>query len=173
MAILFADVARFSQLTDAQLPHFVKHFLGLVAVVLKGPFRPVTHNTWGDGLYAVFRSVKDAGLFALDLSERVTRTDWEQKRLPPLTLRIALHTGPVYRCYDPAIRKRTYMGTQVSRAARIEPITPEGEVYASQEFAATAAAERVTDFVCDYAGLQPLPKGTAVIPAYHVRRGRR
>jgi hypothetical protein len=37
MAILFADVARFSQLTDAQLPHFVKHFLGLVAVVLKVP----------------------------------------------------------------------------------------------------------------------------------------
>jgi len=33
----------------------------------------------------------------------------------------------------------------VSRAARIEPITPPGQVYASQAFAALAAAENVTD----------------------------
>jgi hypothetical protein len=38
----------------------------------------------------------------------------------------------------------------VSRAARLEPKTPAGEVYASEAFAALAAVENVTDFTCDY-----------------------
>jgi len=64
----------------------------------------------------------------------------------------------------------TYGGTHVSHAARIEPITPPGEVYASRWFAALAAADGVTEFVCEYVGRTPLAKGYGTFPTYHVRR---
>src|SRR6185437_2205856 len=96
----------------------------------------VVKSTWGDGLYLVFATVQEAGLFALDLSDLVTGADWASRGLPEnLSLRIALHAGPVYGCRDPITGTWNYTGTHVSRAARIEPITPAGEVYASQAFA--------------------------------------
>jgi class 3 adenylate cyclase len=55
------------------------------------------------------------------------------------------------------------------RAARIEPITPPGQVYASQQFAALASTQRVQGFTCEYVGRIPLPKHAGVIPLYLVR----
>jgi class 3 adenylate cyclase len=57
----------------------------------------------------------------------------------------------------------------VSRAARLEPITPPGQVYASEAFAALAAAQRTPDFTCDYVGQTPMAKAYGTLPAYHVR----
>ena len=94
-----------------------------------------------------------------------------EKGLPKdLNLRIALHAGPVYSCIDPVIGQPTFTGTHVSRAARMEPITPPGQVYASQPFAALAAAQFVAEFTCDYVGQTPLAKGYGTFPTYHVRR---
>jgi class 3 adenylate cyclase len=127
-------------------------------------------NTWGDGLYFVFSSVSDAGQFALDLRDGVASTDWPTKGLPSLNLRIGLHAGPVYACTDPVTLRANYIGAQVSRAARIEPITPTGQVYASQYFAALAAAEGVKEFRCDYVGQTSMAKKYGVFPTYVVRR---
>src|SRR5438045_1427170 len=87
-----------------------------------------------------------------------------------LSLRIALPAGPVYEFTAPVTGNRSYGGTHVSRAARIEPITPPGQVYASEAFAAMAAAQRVTSFNLDYAGQTPMAKGYGTFPTYHVRR---
>jgi class 3 adenylate cyclase len=57
--------------------------------------------------------------------------DWSKKGLRSLNLRIGLHAGPVYSCIDPVTQRTNYIGAHVSRAARIEPITPVGQVYAS------------------------------------------
>ena len=92
--------------------------------------------------------------------------------LSGLSLRIALHAGPVYKFTDPVTGDRSYEGTHVSRAARIEPITPPGQVYASEAFAALAAAQRATSFELDYAGQTPMAKNYGTFPAYHVRRMR-
>jgi class 3 adenylate cyclase/tetratricopeptide (TPR) repeat protein len=172
IAILFADAVQFSRLTEDELPRFVRHFLGSIGELAStSRHAPVMKNTWGDGLYFVFNDVRDAGEFALELCERVGRTDWTEKGLPrDLNLRIALHAGPVYSCIDPVTRQPNYIGTHVSRAARIEPITPPGQVYASQAFAALASAQHVTEFTCDYVGQTPLAKGYGVFPTYHVRR---
>ncbi len=170
-ALLFADAHGFSELSDEQVPLFVQHFLGLVGhLASDSPHRPLMKNTWGDGLYFVFASVRDAGEFALDLRDSVSSTDWPAKGLPNLKLRIGLHAGPVYACTDPVTRRENYIGAQVSRAARIEPITPTGQVYASQFFAALAAAEGVKEFRCDYVGQTPMAKQYGVFPTYVVRR---
>ncbi len=170
-ALLFADAQGFSELADEQVPRFVQHFLGLAGTLASdSAHKPLMKNTWGDGLYFVFSSVRDAGLFALDLRDNVGLMDWATKGLPHLNLRIGLHAGPVYSCTDPVTQRSNYIGANVSRAARIEPITPTGQVYSSQAFAALAAAEGVKEFRCDYVGQTSMAKKYGTFPTYVVRR---
>jgi class 3 adenylate cyclase len=66
--ILFADVVGFSTLSDMEVVRFHYEFLGAVGRLLaltKHP--PLVRNTWGDGLYLIFQTVRDAGMFALEL----------------------------------------------------------------------------------------------------------
>jgi class 3 adenylate cyclase len=171
VAILFADAVGFSKLSEPEVPRFVQYFLGMIADLSK-KFREsiIAKNTWGDGLYFVFSDIDLAGNFALELSHLIATANWEEKGLPAgLNLRIALHAGPVYEIDDPITGSRTYTGTHVSRAARIEPVTPPGQVYASEAFAALAAAHRATGFICDYVGQTPMAKGYGTLPTYHVR----
>jgi class 3 adenylate cyclase len=173
MALLFADAVHFSKLQEEQIPRFVKHFLGAISrMPAMSRHAPEMKNTWGDGLYFVFDTVFDAGMFALELADLMGPPGkWVQYGLPEkLNLRIALHAGPVYSCLDPVTGRLNFTGTHVSRAARIEPVTPPGQVYASQEFAALAAAERINQFMCEYVGQTPLAKGFGTFPTFHVRR---
>jgi class 3 adenylate cyclase len=170
-AILFADAVGFSKLSEQEVPRFVQYFLGAIAR-LSEEFvdKIIAKNTWGDGLYFVFSDVDLAGKFALELADLVATTKWEEKGLPAgLNLRIALHGGPVYEFDDPITGNRSCSGTHVNRAARVEPITPPGQVYASEAFAALAAAQRTRDFTCDYVGETPMAKGYGTLPTYHVR----
>ena len=170
VTILFADAVGFSKLTESDVPRFVEHFFGAIARLTENYAKSIiARNTWGDGLYFVFDDIDRAGEFALALAEMTTRTDWTKKGLrTELNLRIALHAGPVYEFDDPITGRRNYSGTHVSRAARIEPITPAGQVYASEAFAALAA-RRSKHFVCDYVGQTPMAKGYGTLPTYHVR----
>ncbi len=172
MALLFGDVKGYSKLKENQMSPFVRYFLGGVAELeAKSAYKPMAKNTWGDGLYYVFQSVRDAGLFGLELCDFVEKTDWGKVGLPEdFNLRIGLHAGPVYRYLNPITGNVGYGGTHVSHAARIEPIAPPGKVYASREFAAIASSEGVGEFACDYVGQTPLAKGYGTFPTYHVRR---
>ncbi len=172
LAMLFADVVGSSRIKDEQVPIFVEHFIGAIhGLIAESSFKPLLTNTWGDALYGVFATVRDAANFALQLRDRISLTDWEEKGLPrDINLRISLHAGPVY-CYKkPFFQEAAYAGAHIVRAARIEPITPPGQVYASQQFAALASAQRVGDCICEYVGQIPLPKHSGVIPLYLVRR---
>jgi class 3 adenylate cyclase len=170
--IVFVDAAGFSSLSERRLPAFARHYLGGVNRLLcelENP--PLVRNTWGDGLYVVFATVREAGRFALDLQKFVAETDWPAVGLPAeLTVRIGLHAGPAYQIYDPVIGQWNYIGAHINRAARIEPVTPLGGILASRVFAALAAAEDVREFECEYAGVVSLPKNSGEIAAYRVVR---
>src|SRR5690606_29970079 len=100
--------------------------LGLVArlIAREESVIPV-RETWGDGLFLAFTSVRAAGLFALDLLDAVAATDWLALGFSrPLTMRLALHAGPVHQTTDPITKLPKCCGTHVSRAARLEPKTP-------------------------------------------------
>jgi class 3 adenylate cyclase len=104
------------------------------------------------------------------MRDLVRGTNWNQYGLPnELNIRIALHAGPVYACFDPVLGKKTYNGSHVNRTARIEPVAEEGQIYASQAFAALATAEGVAEFVCDYVGTKQLAKKYGAIPVFLVR----
>ncbi len=176
MAMLFADAVNFAQLTEEEVPKFVSEFLGGIALIVREyKDRNVVRNTWGDGLYLVFKTVRDAGICALQLQEMAQKTNWEEKGLPKgLTLRIALHAGPVFGGPDPVTGNMNYTGTHVSRAARLEPKTPPGEVYASEAFAALAAVDKVdetTEFVCEYVKQLEWAKHYGTFPTYVLRKG--
>ena len=175
VGLLFADARGFSKLSEREVPLFVDHLLGSVAAELARSARPALFaNTWGDGVYLVFRDVRDAGEFALRLCDTVRRMDWTAKGFThDLSLRIGLHAGPAYACVDPVTGRLSYIGAHVSRAARIEPITPPGEVYASGAFAALARADDVREFVCGYVGRTPFAKGYGTFPTFVVHPRRR
>ncbi len=171
-AILFADVVGSSRLREEQVPVFVDRFMGAIhRLIVTSSHQPLLTNTWGDALYAVFASLQDAGDFALDLRDQIAGTDWQEQGLPrDINLRISLHAGPVY-CYKkPSFQELAYAGSHIVWAARIEPITPPGQVYASQQFAALASAERVSGWAFEYVGQVPLPKQAGILPLYLVRR---
>jgi class 3 adenylate cyclase len=172
MAMLFADAVGYSKLREEQIPLFVEHFLAPIAELIeRSPRPPILKETAGDGLYLVFQRVRDAGVFALALRDWVSGVDWEACGLPPsMSLRVALHCGPVQKLVDPISGQPKYTGPHTSRAARIEPITPPGQVYASQAFAAVAAATGVEDLVFEYVGRTALAKSYGSLPLYHVRR---
>ncbi|MFE4107327.1 TRAFs-binding domain-containing protein [Almyronema epifaneia] len=169
-ALLFADVVNFAQLSEEQFVPFVNSFLSEVAELSNQPrYQPLLRNTWGDALYFVFAKVQQAGNFALALCDLIQRIDWVEKGLPAdLNLRIALHAGPVHRSLDPISGQENYIGTHVNYAARMEPITPPGKVYASQAFAAIASSEGIQDFSCEYVGQTPYAKQYGTFPTYHV-----
>jgi len=172
MGMLFADAVGFSRLRENQFPLFVKHILGLIGKRLKRfPDKPASVETAGDGLYLVFSNVRGVGLFALELSELLETFPFKAKGLPDsMNFRIAVHVGPVYAFTNPITGKCDYSGAHVNRTARMEPITPPGQVYTSQAFAALAAAEGIAEFTCDYVGQTLMAKGYGTFPTYHLRR---
>jgi class 3 adenylate cyclase len=147
---------------------------GLVAsLVEQASPPPVFQNTWGDGLFFVFEKAADAGRFALRLARSVSAMDRKAAGLPEtINLRTALHVGPVYRFRDRIIGRPNYIGAHVNRTARIEPITPPGEVYGTHAFAAIAALEAPGEFRCDYVGRIPLAKDFGEFAMYRVQPGR-
>jgi class 3 adenylate cyclase len=169
-AMLFADAVGYSGLSEDQTPNFINQFLGAVADLNARTVQPPEHvETTGDGLYMVFGSVRGAGHYALELNQLVTGTDWAARGLPDgLNIRIALHCGPVYCGRNPVTGSPLYTGPHTSRTARIEPVTPPGQVYASSAFAAVAAAMGVDDLVMQYVGRMPLAKGYGLLGLYHV-----
>ena len=171
-AIMFADVVGYSKLPETVIPKYVAQFNQRVSrLMAESSAAPINVNTWGDGLFFVFNGVEDAGRFALDLRDLVINTDWIDLGLPrQLTIRIGVHAGPVYVNFDPVVREISFTGAHVSRAARIEPITHEGEVFASEEFAALAAADESKGFSCDLVGTTALAKSYGLFRVYSLER---
>jgi class 3 adenylate cyclase len=166
--IIFADVVHSSSLTDEQQPQFVEYFMGAIANLVRSSVNaPIAKNTWGDGLYFVFDDVHGAGKFALELRDLVRSTDWNARGLPAdLSLRIGLHAGPIAAYVDPITGARNYTGRHTIRAARIEPVTAPGTVYASREFAALAALDCAGAFHYEPVGRVNLAKKSGSVPLF-------
>lgn len=171
-AMVFGDFAGFSKLNETQILPFVDIVMGAVGRALHEFKGHILHrNTWGDGLYLVFDGPEPAAECALLLQENLSQIDLAAHGLPPtLGLRLAGHYGLVYEIRDPVTGQTGYTGRQVSRTARIEPITPRGEFYVTDLFAALLALRSNEAFACDYVGHIPAAKDWGEMPMYLVRR---
>ena len=158
--MLFGDIKGFSKLGDDQMPAFAAVVLGMLGKVLdRFGQRMAFANSWGDAFFAVFDDARSAARCALDMQDEIARIDFAAAGLPDaMALRIGGHLGPVHRVDDPILHRPAYMGAHVVRAARIEPITPEGCVYVTESFAALLALEDERDYACDYVGVTEAAK---------------
>jgi len=171
-AMLFGDIKGFSKLTDEQLPRFAETILGAFAAVLEQHADGVWYrNTWGDALYVVLANAAKAAACAVELQEAIAGIDLDAHGLPThLALRLGGHVGPVFPTYDPVLRNRAFMGSHVSRTARIEPVTPPGTVYVTEPFAAALMLDGHREFACDYVGHMPAAKDYGSLRMYRLRR---
>lgn len=170
--MLFADMVGFSRLREDETPKFFVRFLGAIEKEIEASQSPpVFGNTWGDGLYLVFDQCTDGADFALRLRDAIAAIDWRGIGLPAdMSIRIGMHTGPVFRGLDPIIRRDGFFGAHVTRAARIEPVTARGSVYVTEQMAAALAGSGSRDFFCDYLGSVPLAKHYGSNKLYRLRR---
>ena len=170
-ALCFADVHGYSHLDEDQVLAFVHEVLPRIAKLLDAYGRRVlTRNSWGDAAFAAFTDVACAADFALDLVRLFEEAPWPAGRLPAdLGVRVALHAAPVHRVHDALLGRTGVTGAGVSHAARYEPVTPIGRVYASAPFVALLHARHEPRWQTTYAGQLDLPKGHGRFPAWDVR----
>lgn len=168
-AMLFGDIKGFSRLTEPDLPLFFEQVMGGIAAVLDSSGSVLYRNSWGDGLYVVLDSAVEAARVALAMQDAVESLNVEARGLPSdLRLRLGGHAGPVFAGHDPIRDEPTFFGAQVTRTARIEPRTPEGEVFVTDAFAALVRLEAPDDFTCEYVGHVATAKDYGTFPMYRL-----
>jgi hypothetical protein len=171
-AILFADFAGFSKLGEAELPVFAQEVMGGIGRILDQFGDAVLfRNTWGDAVYAVIDNPAAAARIALAMQERLdvlpAGLGLEGHKAG---MRTGIHFGPIYRGIDPVVGNELWYGTEVTRTARIEPVTLVGQVYCTQPLAAMLALENARDFDCDYVGKVGLAKDYGELALYRLSR---
>lgn len=169
---LFGDFAGFSALRDDQYAPFVEHVLGALAAVIDDYGGAVLQrNTWGDGILLMMGDVDVAADLALAMQERLAELPMEDLGLPTtMRLRLSAHVGPVTLVVDPITKAYTLVGRSLTRAARIEPRTPPGEVYVSGALAALLALRPARRVVTEYVGRLTTAKDFETLPMYVLRR---
>lgn len=167
-ALVFCDIKGFSKVPEAMLPLFVDQVLGGLAEEI-GKYQSELEykETAGDGIYLVLRNVVAAANCALALVARINSLP--PSPLSPLGIRVSAHVGAVFPAIDPITGYRKFFGSEVIRAARIEPITPVGECYVTEQFASILALEAPKQFNCDYAGVLESAKGYGAFRMYSIR----
>ncbi|MEO5373779.1 MAG: hypothetical protein H7840_05800 [Alphaproteobacteria bacterium] len=186
--MLFADMVGFSKLREQDLPRLWR-FMKVVAERMARAGHADASDTfieaWGDALYVNKGSALDLADYAFALLDAMAGVDWAAFALPQqLQFRTALHAGPAYSGHHPLTGRPLIYGSHVSRAARLEPVTVPGHVYASQQFVALLVAEEsaarhealalkrpyADRYQADYLGILSLAKNYGQQPVYHLRK---
>ncbi len=158
--LMFADLSGFTSMPEQYTPDFVQTYLGIgKSIIDRVADPPLYVSTRGDGLYMVFAKPSHAAEFALSLQEDLRHVNWPALGLAQETsVRIGLHTGPVFATFDPIMTETTYYGTHVNLTARLEPIVQPGQVLGTEAFAASLTAEGAGGYRCDYVGAMSLAR---------------
>lgn len=140
--LLFADVVGFTRLDDALLPQFWRFMAAVAAHMAETAGRPRMLRSWGDALFVMADTALATADYAIALQAAVAAVDARAFGLPSaMEMRIAAHAGPVHEGRHPLTGEAMVFGGNVNRAARIEPITVPGRVYASAAFVAWLTSE--------------------------------
>jgi hypothetical protein len=171
-AVLFGDFKGFSRLRDEHIPRFLATVMQPISEVLdRYNEHVIVRNTWGDGLFVVMDDAVTGAQCALDLQERMRTVDLAAAGLPAdMGMRLGGHMAPVVPVHDPVMHAPTVMGRGLTRAARIEPRTPTGEVYVTAAFAALLRLEPTCGVTPEYVGPLTTAKNFETTSMYLLRR---
>jgi class 3 adenylate cyclase len=160
-AIVFGDIQGFSAMSEGQQAGFLETVIGGFADALAGLAGEVHYaETAGDGIYLVLSGVVPAVEACRALHRSLEPARLTAAGLPPdLALRLSAHVGPVFRGLDRVTGREKFFGKEVVRTARIEPVTPAGKTYVTEQFAAVLHCATGDRYECEYVGHQPMAKG--------------
>ena len=172
-SMLFADFSGFSRLDEDCVPQFLEIVMGRIATVLDRYAEVVlSRNSWGDAIYVVITTPAQAAEIALEIQSQLDPAALQDAGLPvDGGMRISLHYGPIFEHFDAVQGARTFYGTEVTLAARIEPRVPVGAIYTTQPFAAMFDSDR-TDYNFEYVGKMDLAKNYGVRILYRLSASR-
>ncbi|MDR1982180.1 MAG: hypothetical protein LBQ08_00020 [Holosporaceae bacterium] len=183
-SMMFSDLSGYSKLQDEHIPSFLDFLEKLNSAIEKIGVSLESLNTWGDAVFAVASSaikIADFGLRYCDIIESLGK---KYPEFPfPIRARISLHSGPVFIAQDPFIKKVNFYGGHINRAARLEPVTAVGQVYATQQFIALLYGETNDErnecvqkglkyyekYSTEYVGMISLAKSFGQQEVYHLR----
>ncbi len=183
-SMMFSDLSGYSKLQDEHVPAFLDFLNKLHEVIEKIGVSIEAINTWGDAVFAVADSAIKIAEFGLKYCDIIEDLGQSYSRFPfPIRARISLHSGPVFVANDPFINKMNFYGGHINRAARLEPVTTVGQVYATQQFisilhkevnlekneADLSGFKYYEKFATEYVGVIPLAKGYGQQEVYHLR----
>jgi class 3 adenylate cyclase len=132
----------------------------------------LARNSWGDAIFAVITSPSQAAEIALEIQAELNPKLLQEIGLPAEDgMRISLHYGPIFEHFDAVQGARTFYGTEVTVAARIEPRVPVGAIFTTQPFAAMIESGR-NDYHFEYVGKMDLAKNYGVRILYRLGTGR-
>ncbi|MDR0406520.1 MAG: hypothetical protein LBH38_00325 [Holosporales bacterium] len=183
--MMFSDLSGYSKLQDEHIPAFLNFLQELQIAMAEIDLPLESVNTWGDAVFAVGNTASVLAEFGLRYCDIVETLGRKYPEFPfPIRARISLHAGPVYEAEDPFIKRKNYYGGHINRAARLEPVTTVGQVYATQQFVSTFHAEQnglrhefeqkglrfQERYVTEYVGIVTLAKSFGHQEVYHLRR---
>ena len=132
----------------------------------------LTRNSWGDAVYVVIDSPAQAAEIALEIQSELSSELLQAIGLPSEDgMRISLHHGPIFEHFDAVQSARTFYGTEVTVAARIEPRVPVGSIFTTQPFAAMIESDQ-NDINFEYVGKMDLAKNYGVRILYRLGTSR-
>ena len=168
---LFADVRGFSKLPERHMELFVQSYMTGLAEAIEPFGADIDYRaTAGDGIFLVFRTPALAAACAIAMQESSETFDRDRHGIEVhLQLRIAVHYGPAHPIHDPILKKDSFAGREIIRAARIEPVTPPGEIYVTEQLASALFLAGAKDWRCDYVGVQPTAKGFGNFRMYSIK----
>lgn len=181
--MMFADLVGFSGLGESAIPQYMAFLAALKEYVIQDDTQIDMINTWGDALFVVADSAIDLATLATRLRNGVRHLGSAAHGFGTngLNIRISLHAGPVYGGQDPfRAGVPNFYGAHINRAARLEPVTVPGHIYATQQFVALLTAEESARRAeadgewesavrCNYVGTLSLAKNFGQQQVYHIR----
>ena len=144
--MLFGDIHGFSKLTDAQLPTFTETIMGTLGKVARRHEQHIAFtNTWARRHFRRLPQRRPRRRLRARHAGRDERDRPRGGRGCPRRSNCASVAiwDRSMNLDDPITERPNYYGAHVSRAARIEPITPEGCVARHRDFLShSGAAQR-------------------------------
>lgn len=183
-SMMFSDLHGYSKLQDEHIPSFLDFLEKLNQAMEKIDADLDSLNTWGDAIFAVADTATKIADFGLRYCDIIENLGKKYPEFPfPIRARISLHSGPVFVAQDPFIKKVNFYGGHINRAARLEPVTAVGQVYATQQFVSLLHGETSDErneyiqkglkyyerYSTEYVGVISLAKSFGQQEVYHLR----
>lgn len=161
-AILFADIAKSSEVKGDILKTELARFVDSIASDLSNNDGIIYVNTWGDGIVAVGRTCGILAEEALKIRDRFRNTDWSRKSFSnEVRARIGLDLRSIILVHNKDNGDvQDITGEGVDQASRLEPIVDTDHVFCTSTFRQHLGSEGVANVTATAIGERELAKSS-------------